>query len=139
MAWRESADGFSEVCLQLSPLGNLAVQKTLQSGTRPAMPLSPPSLKGAIMKFLVFATALLASPVVAQNCLPHQAMTEGLEAGFGETSQVQAMSLGQLVQIFANRETGTWTFVVTSPNGGACIVAEGDYYEYVGAPPGEPA
>jgi hypothetical protein len=36
---------------------------------------------------------------------------------------------GQLLQIFASRDTGTWTAVTTSPAGLACVVATGRGWE----------
>jgi hypothetical protein len=43
---------------------------------------------------------------------------------------------GQLLQIFASRDTGTWTAVTTSPAGLACVVATGRGWEDA---PGIPA
>ena len=43
---------------------------------------------------------------------------------------------GQLLQIFASQDTGTWTAVTTSPAGLACVVATGRGWEQA---PGVPA
>lgn len=41
-------------------------------------------------------------------------------------------SNGNLLQIFASAESGTWTIVSMAPNGTACVVAAGASWENVG-------
>ena len=81
---------------------------------------------------LAASVACFAFPVMAQqNCGPHGAVVAGLAERYGETRQAVAVgSGGALVEIFAS-ETGSWTVVVTQPNGLACLVADGQEFELV--------
>jgi len=79
--------------------------------------------------------ALLAAtgPSFAQSsgaCAMRHPVIERLAATYGETRQ--SIGLGannQVVEVFASRETGTWTITVTNPNGLTCLVASGQAYE----------
>lgn len=71
-------------------------------------------------------------------------LVEHLSVDFGEVPAVRGLDGGgQLVQTFANLETGTWTLVLFVPNGPACIMAAGtdwEAIEYVApAPKGRPS
>ena len=88
------------------------------------------------MKALLISTALavlLALPVSAQNarnCAPRGAVVDRLAQGYGETRQ--SMGLGAnnaVIEVFASDETGTWTIMVTTPNGLTCLVASGRFFE----------
>ena len=71
-----------------------------------------------------------AAPAAAQMrtaCLPHEAATSKLVEGYGE----QRVGLGigpsgNAVYELYVAETGTWTILVTRPNGTSCIAASGD-------------
>jgi hypothetical protein len=79
---------------------------------------------------LIALTAGVASAENRQNCAPRQAVVDRLASGYGETRQ--SMGLGannHVVEIFASRETGTWTITVTMPNGLTCLVASGQAFE----------
>lgn len=81
--------------------------------------------------FAYAAVVLLASsPAVAQQapCLPDVATLAGLLAKqYGERLTAAGVeSGGNLVQVYANTESGTWTIVVSIPNGPTCIVASGE-------------
>lgn len=76
--------------------------------------------------------ALAATDVSAQtrNCAPRDVVVERLTGGFGET--VQSIGLGaqgQVVEVFASNETGTWSITVTLPSGITCLVASGQSFE----------
>lgn len=81
----------------------------------------------------VFCTEVQAAP-----CMKHDDFAGDLKNRFGETAQVQAMSAdGRMMEIFANPETGTWSAILTTPDGKACIAAGGDRFASV--KPGDPA
>lgn len=82
------------------------------------------------------ALYLLATSDVAaqtrQNCAPRQMVIERLAEGYGETRQsVGIGSNNSVVEVFASRETGSWSITVTRPGGPTCLVASGQSYEAV--------
>lgn len=88
--------------------------------------------------------ALAAHQVSAQgrNCAPRAAVLERLANGYGETRQsIGLAAQGQVVELFASAETGSWTITVTLPSGLTCLVAAGEAYERVAEtpPPGPDA
>ena len=93
-------------------------------------------LKTMKAAFLLGASGLAAaaSAGAAQgaggNCAPRDTVVQRLAEGFGETRQ--SIGLGDnnsVVEIFASKESGTWTITVTMPNGITCLVASGQAYE----------
>jgi hypothetical protein len=90
-------------------------------------------LFAAIVALAALSSA--AAPAVAQssgNCAMRSHVIERLAAAYGETRQ--SIGLGannQVVEVFASRETGTWTITVTNPNGLTCLIASGQAYEDV--------
>lgn len=91
------------------------------------------------------ALALAALPARGdglQHCGPRQAIIDRLSDRFGETRQsVGLAGNNTVVETFASAETGTWTIIVTRPNGLTCLVASGQSFEAlaVTAPSGEKA
>lgn len=76
--------------------------------------------------------ALAAGEVSAQTqaCAPRAVVVARLADGFGESPQAAGLGAqGQMVEMFASRETGTWTITVTRPGGLTCLVASGDAFE----------
>lgn len=64
------------------------------------------------------------------SCAERAMVVERLEGSFGETRQ--SVGIGQnnaVVEIFASQTTGTWTIVVSLPNGLSCLVASGESWE----------
>ena len=84
---------------------------------------------------LALAASLAATQAGAQTCAPHDLVVERLTTAYGETRQSIALGAGgAVVEVYANLATGTWTFVVTPPDGPACMVAVGQAYEAVSQP-----
>jgi hypothetical protein len=83
------------------------------------------------MKKLILPLILLAAPAFAQqNCASRDAIVDMLANRYGETRQSIGLGGGyQVVETFANLETGTWTIVITSPNGETCAVAAGEQFQ----------
>ena len=81
--------------------------------------------------------ALLASPAAANpNCAPYDALARELGNKWGEAPIERGLSSsGEMVEWWANDETGTWTVLVYSASGVACIIAAGELYEAVAAVP----
>lgn len=82
---------------------------------------------------LALAGALIAGQSVkaqAANCAKRAEIVNRLGTTYGETRQ--SVGLGQnnaVVEVFASDTTGTWTIIVTMPNGMACLVASGESWE----------
>ena len=82
-----------------------------------------------------FAALILAGQELAaqnRNCADRAKVVARLAEGYGESRQ--AIGLGannQVVETFANLESGTWTVTVTLPNGMTCLVASGKAFELV--------
>lgn len=83
------------------------------------------------------ALALLASPAAAsENCAPYDALAKALEQRYGEAPVERGLSMaGEMVEWWANDDTGTWTVLVYSASGTACILAAGELYEAVAVKP----
>jgi len=80
-----------------------------------------------IIAALVFAVA---SPSVAQAqsvCGERESMIVKLKKKYGESERGMGLSGKEaLVEIWSSEKTGTWTIVMTRPNGIACVMAAGD-------------
>ena len=76
---------------------------------------------------LAIAAATPAAAQMRAACLPHETAVNKLERGYGE----QRVGLGigpsgSAVYELYVADTGTWTILVTRPNGLSCIAASGD-------------
>lgn len=80
---------------------------------------------------------LLAAPAAAQNveCYPRDALVAGLAEQYGEARRGWGlMSTGQVMEVWASEETGTWTVTMSLPNGLICPIASGHDYEVLDDP-----
>ena len=78
---------------------------------------------------LMLASVLLLSPGGARaqdGCMPRDEAVAWLETRFGERAIGRGLANeGRvMVEVFAGPE-GTWTLLVSTPEGGSCIVADG--------------
>lgn len=91
------------------------------------------------MKTLIAAVllAVAAVPAVAQpNCKPRAEVVQHLESRYGESPQSMGMmGNGAYSEMWANLETGTWSFTITRPDGSTCIAVYGQGFERLGAGP----
>lgn len=83
---------------------------------------------------VAIGTVLISSQAVfaqAQgNCAQRDAVIDRLANKYGETRQ--SMGLGAnnaVVEVFASKESGSWTITVTMPTGVTCLVASGQAFE----------
>ena len=89
------------------------------------------------MKVLLALACVLPMAANAVQCLPHDDMVAAMARGYGEGRVSVALdSAGRMVEVLANLDTGTWTAVITTPGGDACIAASGTDYEAVETPAG---
>lgn len=77
----------------------------------------------------------LATPASAQSqrsCGPRDIVVTQLAEKYKETRQsVGIGSNNSMVEMFASDDTGSWTIVVTMPNGLSCLIASGQSFEQV--------
>jgi len=77
------------------------------------------------ISFLFLAPAALAQPV----CGSHQTITDSLKKSYTEAPVSMGITVGGgVVEVFASQE-GTWTLVVTQPNGTTRLIAAGQDWE----------
>jgi hypothetical protein len=82
------------------------------------------------MKKLLAALALMASPAYAQpQCMGYPDLAAALTSEFSESVAGRGLSNGNIAEIWVNPNTGTWTLVVVTPNGIACIAGHGTNWE----------
>jgi hypothetical protein len=80
----------------------------------------------------------LAVPATAQSiCAPHDHMSDRLRQEYGETRQAVAYGSQQLITVWANLETETWTITMTTPDGKTCVMGAGHNYTPLAEPAGE--
>jgi hypothetical protein len=83
----------------------------------------------------VFGAAAAAPPLHAQEqafCAPRDVIAEKLTKDYGEAlSAAGLQSASQLVEVWSDPASGTWTIFVTSPTGMACVVASGENWHMV--------
>jgi len=83
----------------------------------------------------VAVAAAVAAPGAAlaegRNCGDRNAIVQRLENNYGEARTGAGLSDGNssMIEIFASEETGTWTILLTRPDGQSCLVAAGDNWQ----------
>lgn len=78
------------------------------------------------------AGLLAPAPAMAAQCGPRDAVLAHLADTYRETRQSVGLAANSMVmEVFASRETGSWTITVTSAEGVTCLVASGQGFEAV--------
>jgi hypothetical protein len=82
---------------------------------------------GAIaLLFLLAPAAFAAQPQVMMPCANRAEIVAKLKESFGEQRRNVAVTTnGQLFEVFAS-DNGSWTALVSSPDGRACVVLVGE-------------
>lgn len=91
------------------------------------------------MKRIKLATAIFTGlmtsfvvPAHAQgaSCADRTLIVERLSTKYGETRQSAGLNQNNgMVEVFASNDTGTWTILVTMPNGTSCLMAAGKSWQ----------
>ncbi len=69
----------------------------------------------------------------SRNCGPRDHVVSALGDRYGETRQsIGIGASGQVMEVYASLETGTWTITLTLPNGTTCLMASGQSFEALG-------
>lgn len=92
--------------------------------------------------FIALASALLVGAAIsapaaeaASLCVPHEKLVAQLSKKHGEKPAAMGLaSNGSLMQVFSNRDGGSWTMVLTKPNGVSCVMAAGESWMDVPKP-----
>ena len=79
---------------------------------------------------LFYGTVLFSSPAQAQlMCGPHADVTGKLSALYDERQTAIGMARnGQLLEIFV-ADDGTWTILLSRPDGVTCLMISGDHWQ----------
>ncbi|SDZ78049.1 hypothetical protein [Rubrimonas cliftonensis] len=87
-----------------------------------------PSIAACALAFLFAAPALAENAATgAAPCAPRDQIVTQLEKKYGETRRGAGLqNRGSVTEVFASSETGTWTILVTRPDGVSCAVAAGE-------------
>ena len=89
--------------------------------------------------FCVVATA---SGAQTLPCHPHNVVQAGLAAKYGETRHGMGLSSPtQIMELWANDKTGTWSITVSDPAGMTCMIWSGQGFVALAEPlpvPGDP-
>lgn len=80
------------------------------------------------------ASAVAVTAVGAQSmaCGSRDEMTQRLKQTFGEAQTgLGLVSTARVLEVWSSEETGTWTILMTEPNGQSCMVAAGEAWKRV--------
>ena len=80
---------------------------------------------------LGFLTAADPGTAAAQMaCGQRDSIVSQLQERYGETRRAMGFQEGRgIVEVWASDETGTWTIVITTPQGTTCLVAAGEAFQ----------
>lgn len=93
------------------------------------MPIPSPLLRAAVTLGLALATPG-ADAQTRNACADRTQVIERLAERYGETLQSLGMHQNNgLVEIYASDSTGTWTILLSKPDGTACLIAAGQMWE----------
>lgn len=85
-----------------------------------------------------FFLVLFSMPLAAQQrpCGDGADIIAHLEKDWGEGAEILALDAsGRMVRILVNPDTGTWSMLLTAPNGLTCLVSHGSAWEPVAVVP----
>lgn len=92
-------------------------------------------IKAAMLTILAASTPAMADP----NCRGLPDALAALATNYGEQPRATALMGGSMLVITVSPQGG-WTALEVQPDGTACIVAAGEAFEVIDAPPpGDPA
>lgn len=83
---------------------------------------------------LTLTLAGVSTPAVAAKCAERDQIVDRLQSNYAEHLTVGGLQRVQnstsVMEIWSSQETGTYTVLLTKPNGTSCIVAAGtDFFE----------
>lgn len=79
---------------------------------------------------LLAATPSQSQPQQGAACAERTQIVERLKSKYGESRRGIGLNQSNgVVEVFASAQTGSWTILVTLPNGMTCLLAAGQSYE----------
>ena len=91
------------------------------------------ALAAVVAVFVLYGTPAFpqTSPPQANNpCAPRLLVIERLAEQYGETRQSMGLHAnGGVLEVYASPGSGTWTIIITMPNGISCLVAAGENWD----------
>jgi hypothetical protein len=104
----------------------------------PAMPAHAEAVRNGTLPNVESARALLVAGAAQAPCGAHDLVLAHLGQQYRERIVVQALQDdGRLLELLASPDGGTWTALVTRPDGVACIVAAGRHLVRLPPAPGD--
>ncbi|MEM8570529.1 MAG: hypothetical protein AAGG56_06415 [Pseudomonadota bacterium] len=93
----------------------------------------------ALVPIAAAAVLLPGSPTEAnpqvRACADRGKVIERLEERYGETLKSVGLHKNRgVIEVYASSSTGTWTILLTRPDGLACLVASGEAWESLDLP-----
>ena len=84
---------------------------------------------------LIIGSSFLAPAASAQPvCGAHRAVSDNLKKSYAEAPVSMGVTTGGgVIEVYASPE-GTWTLVITQPNGMSCLIAAGQDWEELPKP-----
>lgn len=83
-------------------------------------------MRTPIATLALVAALVPAAAMAQQQCGQRTAITEQLTAKYGEYLAAGGLQSAQsIVEIWFSEEKGTWTILMTRPNGTSCLLASG--------------
>jgi len=103
------------------------MRKKLPFFERPMVPIV-----AVLVLFLFVVLMVLSAPAHSQvMCADRKTVVAGLEKRYSEEPvSIGLASNGSVLEILAS-PTGTWTIIITRPDGVSCVMAAGDSWEDV--------
>ena len=103
-------------------------------------------MKNPLTRLATAATVAVAFTTSASaqgaSCANREMIVERLETKYGESRQSAGLNQNNaMIEVFASTKTGTWTILVTMPNGTSCLMAAGKAWQGMAtatATPGQP-
>ena len=90
----------------------------------------------ALLTALILLGAGLVAPAASAQpvCGSHNAVSDNLKKAYSEAPVSMGLTTGVgIIEVFASDE-GTWTMVITQPNGVSCLIAVGQDWEILSKP-----
>lgn len=80
---------------------------------------------------LILGVTAIPPPGVAQTiCMKRDALVLQLTRQYGELRRATGLGSAQaLIEVWVSHDTGSWTILMTRPDGTSCIMAAGDAWQ----------
>lgn len=83
-----------------------------------------------MLRLIALAVCFAMPAAAQQQCGSRAAVLAHLASKYAEARQSIAVAAnGVVVEVWANRDTGTWTITGSTAQGATCLIASGDAYE----------